>query len=497
MKYLNDDINKINENELVLERILYYKKYNIGFTARSIKNRKGRFKKASNINAWLNKIEGENKEENKEKEKRNRWTNVLLDIDIDKNKLISSGDIHLGKYFVLIDSDSIIPVNFMNIIIYEFENEDKLAYTQNYTLPLESSNQNYFSRMISHFTINLYDIIFRVTTRNGDICPLIGHNIMIRTSAFMEVTNIKNREGYVEYWSENRVSEDFDLCLRLNAKGYYGRYICYANSEFREGVSLTYKDEMVKYSKFAYGASEILLNPIKSWRKEGIVTKSFKEFILSKEVVWTSRVLIYGYLMSYFSIGSSIILSPIVLIVSCYFKEWDIIFYDVFYGFIFLTLIFAVLNPMVTYILKIRLKSSENSNIKPSLIKEYYSGIFFLLFYSSISFPIFIGLISHLLDLKISWGSTIKSLETDNLKNILIKIIIDERKQLGLMIIYLNLFIFIYFYINCYNVYIVNSLFSIIIGHIITPFVLNPSLFGLSKYEFNTEDTPFEINQVI
>jgi len=53
-KFINDDITKIRECDEIIERIKYYKKYDISFTARKFKNRKGRFKKASNMNFCFN-----------------------------------------------------------------------------------------------------------------------------------------------------------------------------------------------------------------------------------------------------------------------------------------------------------------------------------------------------------------------------------------------------------------------------------------------------------
>ena len=34
------------------------------------------------------------------------------------------------------------------------------------------------------------------------------------------------------------------------------------------------------------------------------------------------------------------------------------------------------------------------------------------------------------------------------------------------------------------------SMLSLIIGHIITPFILNPTLFGLYNYKYDIDDTP-------
>lgn len=54
-------------------------------------------------------------------------------------------------------------------------------------------------------------------------------------------------------WSENNVSEDFDMALRLLLKGYNLRWATYSNGGFKEGVSLTIVDELARWQKYAYG----------------------------------------------------------------------------------------------------------------------------------------------------------------------------------------------------------------------------------------------------
>jgi hypothetical protein len=49
-KILKDRLNHLEYNELVIERVKYYKKYNIAFTARKYSDRPGKFKKAGNMN---------------------------------------------------------------------------------------------------------------------------------------------------------------------------------------------------------------------------------------------------------------------------------------------------------------------------------------------------------------------------------------------------------------------------------------------------------------
>lgn len=295
-KFLKDNIDDILYNEKVKERIKYYKKYNIGFTARKYKNRAGKFKKASNMN-FGNTLSSHHVDIciSKQSEQFKILENLVINYIY---TYIHYGDIKLGEYILILDSDSSLPDNCLTNIIKVFNKEEKLAYIQHYTIPTENSYQNYFSKFIAEYTTNLYDIIFRISTRNGDIAPLIGHNIILRKLALDNVS-INNK-----YWKEDRVSEDFDLCLRFHTHGYYGKYMLNYEFPFGEGVSLTYQDEIKKYSKFAYGASEIMFNPIKKWYKNLPITQSFIYFLKSKFVPFSSKIGILSYLLTYFSISS-------------------------------------------------------------------------------------------------------------------------------------------------------------------------------------------------
>ena len=469
------------------------------FTFSSSKNKKAEKKSLDHIISILtpNKIKTpsvKNKNINFNLNNENLLKNVYLN---KKEIFMMYGDIEIKNYILLIDSDSVIPTGFLENVVKEFEANPMLAYTQNYTIPLYSSYQNYFSKFISHFTINLNEIIFRVSTRNGDISPLIGHNIMIRKKA------LENISDNNVYWSEDRVSEDFDLCLRFTNAGYYGKFIAYKNKVFQEGVSLSFRDEMNKYSKFAYGASEIIFNPIKDWCKKGVLTDSFYNFIKYSNAPFTSKIGILGYLMTYFSIASAIIVTPIILIVSCYLEHWELLFFDIFYAFLFLSVLFSIINPVVSYIVKKKLENETISTITQkqyipnvSFFREIMSSIFFCIFYSSISFPIFTGVSSHLLNLNISWGSTVKNLKSEKWYIIFLKIIKEEKKQFLVMIFNGGLLFNIY-YLECKNIYVISSLLSLIIGHLLAPFLLTPTLFGLSNYVYDTKDTPTPKNKFI
>ena len=91
------------------------------------------------------------------------------------------------------------------------------------------------------------------------------------------------------WWSEAHVSEDFDLAMRMLSNNFIGRYISYTEG-FEEGISLTFPEEEKKVVKFAYGAAEMLLNPMKLWPCRGPISPLFRAFWGTKNVSFFSKV---------------------------------------------------------------------------------------------------------------------------------------------------------------------------------------------------------------
>jgi Glycosyl transferase family group 2 len=81
-------------------------------------------------------------------------------------------------------------------------------------------SNNYFENWITFFT-NLTHSAIRFGVANGDVTPFVGHNAVLQWSAFQEVTFETN--GVLKFYSENHVSEDFDMALRLQIKDYITR----------------------------------------------------------------------------------------------------------------------------------------------------------------------------------------------------------------------------------------------------------------------------------
>jgi len=113
-------------------------------------------------------------------------------------------------------------------------------------------------------------------------------------------------ENRTEYWSENHVSEDFELMIHLYNLGFNGRYIAYPNCEFQEGITRTFDEEAGRHRKFALGAHELVFNSFQDMIGHGIFTPSFRTF-LTCDIPSYYKIFLTAYLCSYTSGGAYII----------------------------------------------------------------------------------------------------------------------------------------------------------------------------------------------
>lgn len=108
--------------------------------------------------------------------------------------------------------------------------------------------------------------------------------------------------------SELHVSEDFQIAISLQTKGWTPRWASYSNGEFEKGVSLTCDDELNRWRKYSFGCSELIYHPFKHWYK-GPFTALFHKFLWTNGIPLNSKLSISGYIFSYTAIGISWLLT--------------------------------------------------------------------------------------------------------------------------------------------------------------------------------------------
>ena len=222
------------------QRILFYREHGVAFVARPVKGRAGLFKKASNLNFTLRY--GDLSE----------WGAEYPGGDAETDFYLSGyteGDCRSHEIILLLDKDSGVSEGILEAVVPEFAIDEKLAYVQCATNAV-NLNENYYARAIGHQTNELFHCIWPCRALQGFFVPLVGHNVFIRKSILEKCGR----------WSEDKVSEDFDLAIRLYGTGYHGKYAKIQGLEFTEYSSSSFTEETGKQRRYAYGLFEMMFD---------------------------------------------------------------------------------------------------------------------------------------------------------------------------------------------------------------------------------------------
>lgn len=380
--YVNDDgYIMLNSDEQLMRR-KYYAKNNIGWIARPASGRQGKFKKGSNMNYAIKFSEVYTDYMTTEIDP------MLATLNHYNNACCAGGDVSIGDIILLVDSDTIVPKTCIYDTVGEFDDEE-LAFTQHLTTPLEENDNSSWCKLISHFTKMIYELAFIQVVLGGDPSPLVGHNAFIRTKYLKNVC-LNN----MQYWNENTVCEDFDLSLRFQCAGYYGRYISYTGDKFKEGVSPTYCDEIVRFKKYALGTGEITFNKFSNWCSHGIFSSTLKQYMKTSNIPWYSKILLLSYICSYFIMALTP-LSLIVITVQLRFCEkcnTDNVF-NITLGMI---IVFSVFLPLTTTIYRWKLHNYDLIEKMIVLKNEYLQGCKMGLFFGSLCVHMLFSLTAYM-----------------------------------------------------------------------------------------------------
>jgi hypothetical protein len=346
--FINDDGMQLVKPELAGARQAYYELNNIGWCARPGHNsdeksesyfiRRGKFKKASNMNYCLD-FSGRVEDEwlrlldeiceshgcsqgdlsiDEEEELYNQARENMLDKDGDK--IWAAGNVRMGEVLLIIDSDIRVPEDALLYGVLEMHESPEVALLQHASGILQVVD-NAFENGIAYFTNLIYTSI-QFAVGSGDCAPFVGHNTFIRWKAIQSIS--WEEDGRTLFWSESHVSEDFDVSLRLQMSGFVVRLATYHNGGFKEGVSLTVYDELARGEKYAYGCNELVFQPFRYWFTRGSITPLFRKFLFSNIKV-TSKMTIISYIFTYYAIASAIpmavvfnVLSPLAYTMLCH-----------------------------------------------------------------------------------------------------------------------------------------------------------------------------------
>ncbi|KAK4127322.1 hypothetical protein N657DRAFT_566279 [Parathielavia appendiculata] len=426
--FVNDDGMQLMSDEDAQARRDFYDEHNIGWVARPKHNpkpaadsgekqflRRGKFKKASNMNYALH-ISNRVEEKLAAVKRGSKWSNerensayqqCLADVlQEDEGRTWAEGNIRIGDYILLIDSDTRVPHDCLLDAVSEMEQSPEVAILQ-FQSDVMNVTKSFFENGVTWFTRLIYSCI-TFAVASGDACPFVGHNAILRWQAIQDAAAFTDEDGYEKYWSESHVSEDFDMSLRLQVAGYTLRYASYTGPGFKEGVSLTVYDELARWEKYAYGCNELLFHPLRFWLVRGPFTPLFKRFIGSS-IPLPKKMTILAYIGTYYAIAAAWCLTLAnYFITGWFYGLYDKFYLDSFAIYISIIVVFTALGNLALAVLRYRLSEQ-------SLLSAYFENLkwipMFAIFLGGISLHMSQAILSHFFEIDMAWGATAKELE--------------------------------------------------------------------------------------
>ncbi|RVX68842.1 hypothetical protein B0A52_07497 [Exophiala mesophila] len=421
--FFNDDgMQLISDNE-ARKRVQFYEDNNIGWVARpghapkgdenghNVFIRAGKFKKASNMNYCLaisNRIEEIMSEESRtsawtQEDEDRSYQNAFDQVFAEhKGRAWGGGDIRMGDYILLIDSDTRVPEDCLLDAVSEMEISPHIAIIQ-FSSSVLNVTQSFFERAITFFTNLVYTAI-RYAVANGDVAAFIGHNAILRWSAVQDV-RYTDETGIEKFWAENTVSEDFDMALRLQALGYDLRFGTYCGEGFKEGVSLTVYDELSRWEKYAYGCAELLFNPFRYWLTRGPITPMFRRFMTSPMSLM-AKITILAYIGTYFAIASAWVLTLMNYFLVGWFNGYlDHAYVNSFQIYFGIVIVFQALGTVSLAVFRYRV---ENRSLLGAFIENFTWLLLLTIYLGGISMHISQAILSYLFSVDMTWGATAK-----------------------------------------------------------------------------------------
>ncbi|KAG6334613.1 hypothetical protein ID866_4474 [Astraeus odoratus] len=418
--FIHDDgLQVISEKERE-ERITFYANHNIGWVARPKHDsspggfkRAGRFKKASNMNYGLAlsiKLERHLmalSEQSDVEDSRESMEDRALEMAIEetyeeserkwKPWACNGRSLRLGEIIMIVDSDTIVPEDCLRDAARELAECPEVAIIQHESDVMQVAH-HYFENGIAHFTRRINKCI-SVGCANGEVAPFVGHNAFLRWSALQDAAFVDPDDGKKKIWSESNVSEDFDMALRLQLKGYIIRWATYSKGGFKEGVSLTVDDELNRWQKYSY-----------EWWRKGPIAKQLRIFVWSNAPVHY-KVAMMAYMFSYYGIAAAAVLTLLNYLILGFEIQIDGFFLHSFEIWLACTVVFPGLGNLGFTLLEYRL---GHRSLLSSLSENLTWIPFFFFFFGGLSIHLSQALLAHLLSYNMTWGATKKEVERSN-----------------------------------------------------------------------------------
>ncbi|KAJ7850100.1 glycosyl transferase family group 2-domain-containing protein [Mycena leptocephala] len=417
--FVHDDGLQLISAEEREKRISFYADHKLGSWVARPKHedapggfkRAGRFKKASNMNYGL-ALSLKMEAHLAALEARERMGEVVLldgdDCLEDRALEMAVEEVcRVGDVILIIDSDTIVPEDCFRDAARELVECPEVAIIQHESDVMQVAH-HYFENGIAHFTRRINKCI-SMGCANGEVAPFVGHNAFLRWSAIQDAAFV-DVDGVTKIWSESNVSEDFDMALRLQLRGYIIRWATYSEGGFKEGVSLTVDDELNRWQKYSYGCNELIFNPLKDWWRMGPITKQLRTFIWSDAPVHY-KISMSSYMFSYYGIAASTALSIVNYLILGFALNVDGFYMHSFEIWLACMVVFPCAGNVGYTILEYRL---GNRSLLAALIENSTWVPFFFFFFGGLSIHLTTALLAHMFSYNMTWQATKKEVERSN-----------------------------------------------------------------------------------
>ncbi|AEO64878.1 uncharacterized protein THITE_2111232 [Thermothielavioides terrestris NRRL 8126] len=491
--FINDDGLQLISEEDRRARIEFYADHSIGWVARPKHGengfkRRGKFKKASNMNFAL-MISCRVEDKLAAIQRPPDWTQhdealayerALKEVLEEDGRAWADGNIRVGDYILLIDSDTRVPPDCLLDAVSEMELSPDVGIMQ-FSSGVMQVVHTYFENGITFFTNLIYSAI-RYTVSNGDVAPFVGHNAILRWSAIQQVS-YTDEDGYEKFWSESHVSEDFDMSLRLQCNGYIIRLAAWAGDGFKEGVSLTVYDELARWEKYAYGCNELLFHPIRQWLWKGPFTPLFRRFLFSN-IRFTSKITVISYIGTYYAIGAAWIMTSVNYFLMGWFNGYlDKYYVDSWQVWFSIILVFNGLGNIALAVMRYRV---GERNILYALYENFKWTFLLAIFLGGLSLHVSQALLAHMFEIDMTWGATAKEAEFSNffievpkvLKKFKFSMLFATIFIVGMIILAVGPFIPYSWQIRDFVAIL--PMATVAASHLLLPLALNPALMTFS-----------------
>ncbi|KAF9053307.1 glycosyl transferase family group 2-domain-containing protein [Panaeolus papilionaceus] len=482
------------------ERIAFYANHNIGWTARPGHSsaaggfkRAGKFKKASNMNyglqlslkleKFLAKLEADGVEDDIDECLEDKAMKLAQEEMYEESGrqfrpwCANGKSLRMGEIILIIDSDTVVPEDCFRDAAREMYESPDVAIIQHESDVMQVAH-HYFENGITHFTQRINKCI-SLGCANGEVAPFVGHNAFLRWSAVQDVAFVDPVDNKKKQWSENNVSEDFDIALRLLLHGYTLRWATYSNGGFKEGVSLTVVDELARWQKYAYGCNEIIFNPVIKWWKAGPISPQLRGFVWSKAPVHY-KIGMMSYMFSYYGIAAATVGSILNYLLLGLAPTLDRFYLHSFEILLACTVVFPGVGNVGYTLLEYRL---GQKNFFGGLFENLRWIPFFLFFFGGLSIHLSTAILAHMFSYDMTWGSTGKEVERSSFWIEVPRI--WQRFKLSFIICFAAIAMMIVFttdvvpfewQIPGWNWALIIPLALVVGCHILLPIVLNPWL---------------------